>query len=133
MPTSSERLGRDAFFFWRVVVGCWNWTGLLRGGRRRGGLVFEDDVQGVDDAGDVLLEGAGLAHSLGERGRSACFRILGWTAFSLGVSSSETALTPRMVRRMLISRSAPHPRSRKTPSGGRMMAKMILQMSLEGG
>ena len=36
-----------------------------------------------------------------------------------------------MVKRMLISRSAPHPRSRKTPSGGRMMAKMILQMSLE--
>lgn len=31
---------------------------------------------------------------------------------------------------MLIRRSAPHPRSRKTPSGGRMMAKMILQMSL---
>ncbi len=61
------------------------------------------------------------------------FPDLGWTAFSLGVSSSETALTPRMVRRMLISRSAPHPRSRKTPSGGRMMAKMILQMSLEGG
>ena len=39
---------------------------------------------------------------------------------------------PRMVRQMLIRKSAPHPRSRNTPSGGRMMAKMILQMSLEG-
>ena len=37
-----------------------------------------------------------------------------------------------MVRQMLIRKSAPHPRSRNTPSGGRMMAKMILQMSLEG-
>lgn len=37
---------------------------------------------------------------------------------------------PRMVKQMLIKRSAPHPRSRKTPRGGRMMAKMILQMSL---
>jgi len=31
---------------------------------------------------------------------------------------------------MLMRKSAPHPRSRKTPSGGRIMAKMILQMSL---
>lgn len=30
-----------------------------------------------------------------------------------------------------MSRSPPHPRSRKTPSGGRMMAKMNLQMSLQ--
>lgn len=37
---------------------------------------------------------------------------------------------PRMVKQMLISRSAPQPRSRKTPRGGRMMAKMILQISL---
>lgn len=37
---------------------------------------------------------------------------------------------PRMVNRMLIRKSAPHPRSRKTPRGGRIMAKMILQMSL---
>lgn len=37
---------------------------------------------------------------------------------------------PRMVRRMLMSRSAPQPRSRKTPRGGRMTARMILQMSL---
>ena len=31
---------------------------------------------------------------------------------------------------MLINRSEPQPRSRKTPRGGRMMARMILQMSL---
>jgi hypothetical protein len=35
-----------------------------------------------------------------------------------------------MVRRILIRTSEPQPRSRKTPSGGRMTAKMILQMSL---
>lgn len=35
-----------------------------------------------------------------------------------------------MVKQMLIKKSAPHPFSRKTPRGGRMMAKMILQMSL---
>jgi len=35
-----------------------------------------------------------------------------------------------MVKRMLMRRSAPHPRSRKTPRGGRMMARMILQISL---
>lgn len=39
-------------------------------------------------------------------------------------------IQPRMVKQMLMSRSAPQPRSRKTPRGGRMMAKMILQMSL---
>jgi len=37
---------------------------------------------------------------------------------------------PRIVNRMLIKRSAPHPRSRKTPRGGRMTARMILQISL---
>lgn len=37
---------------------------------------------------------------------------------------------PRMVSRMLMSKSAPQPRSRKTPRGGRMMARMILQISL---
>jgi hypothetical protein len=31
---------------------------------------------------------------------------------------------------MLISRSGPQPRSKKTPTGGRIIAKMILQMSL---
>lgn len=30
---------------------------------------------------------------------------------------------------MLMSKSAPHPRSRKTPRGGRMTARMILQIS----
>ena len=30
-----------------------------------------------------------------------------------------------------MQKSAPQPRSRKTPRGGRMMAMMILQMSLE--
>jgi hypothetical protein len=39
---------------------------------------------------------------------------------------------PRMVRRMLMKKSAPQPRSRKTPTGGRMMARRILQMSLKG-
>lgn len=34
-----------------------------------------------------------------------------------------------MVNRMLMRRSAPQPRSRKTPKGGRSTAKMILQMS----
>lgn len=43
-----------------------------------------------------------------------------WTVFDI----------PRIVRRMLIRRSAPQPRSRKTPMGGRMMARMILQISL---
>lgn len=37
-----------------------------------------------------------------------------------------------MVSRMLMRRSAPHPRSKKTPRGGRKMARMILQMSLRG-
>lgn len=40
-------------------------------------------------------------------------------------------IQPRMVKQMLMRRSAPQPRSRKTPRGGRTMAKMILQMSLE--
>ena len=31
----------------------------------------------------------------------------------------------------LMSRSAPQPRSRKTPTGGMKMAKMILMMSLQ--
>lgn len=37
---------------------------------------------------------------------------------------------PKMVRTMLINRSAPQPTSRKTPRGGRITAKMNLQMSL---
>lgn len=39
---------------------------------------------------------------------------------------------PRIVNRMLMSKSAPQPTSRNTPRGGRMMAKMNLQMSLRG-
>lgn len=35
-----------------------------------------------------------------------------------------------MVRQMLMNISLLHPRSRKTPSGGRMIAKKILMMSL---
>lgn len=31
-----------------------------------------------------------------------------------------------------MKKSAPQPRSRKTPTGGRKMARRILQMSLEG-
>jgi len=34
-----------------------------------------------------------------------------------------------MVKKMLMTKSAPHPRSNRTPTGGRMMARMILQMS----
>lgn len=34
-----------------------------------------------------------------------------------------------MVKRMLIRRSALQPRSKKTPTGGMKMAKMILMMS----
>jgi hypothetical protein len=41
-------------------------------------------------------------------------------------------IQPRMVKQMLIRMSALHPRSRKTPSGGRIKAKNILQMSLRG-
>jgi len=37
---------------------------------------------------------------------------------------------PRIVNRMLIKRSAPHPLSRNTPRGGRTTARMILQISL---
>ena len=37
---------------------------------------------------------------------------------------------PSRVRPMLMSKSTPSPRSNKTPRGGKMMARMILQMSL---
>ncbi len=37
---------------------------------------------------------------------------------------------PSIVRTMLMRKSALQPRSRKTPRGGRKMARMILQMSL---
>jgi len=37
---------------------------------------------------------------------------------------------PRQVRRMLINKSAPQPRSKNTPSGGRRTAQMMEKMSL---
>lgn len=40
-------------------------------------------------------------------------------------------IQPRIVKQMLMRKSAPHPRSRKTPRGGRIKAKMSLQISLE--
>jgi hypothetical protein len=43
---------------------------------------------------------------------------------------NEERVLPRMVSRMLIRRSVPQPRSRKTPTGGRMMARRTLQISL---
>ena len=64
----------------------------------------------MDDAGNILMVG------------------LVWPLLFTG--DEEAMLTPRMVRRMLMHRSPPHPRSRKTPRGGRRTAKMILQMSL---
>ena len=41
-----------------------------------------------------------------------------------------TGMYPRTVNRMLMRKSALQPRSRKTPRGGRKMARMILQISL---
>ncbi len=73
-------------------------------------LVLEDDVQGVDDAGNVACE-----VSIG---------------FRVGGGAVQRSNVPRQVSRMLMSRSAPQPRSRKTPRGGRRTAKMILMMSL---
>lgn len=60
---------------------------------------------------------------------------MSWKArcFDFGGAGDETErkrVLPRMVNRMLMRKSAPQPRSRKTPTGGRMMARMILQMSL---
>ena len=40
-------------------------------------------------------------------------------------------MKPRIVRAMLMRRSALHPRSKNTPIGGKMMAKMILQISVQ--
>lgn len=73
-------------------------------------LILEDDVQGVDDAGDVC----GVCQWL-RVGVQCCFEIY---------------VQPRMVRSKLMRRSAPQPRSRKTPRGGSTMAQMILMMSL---
>jgi len=36
---------------------------------------------------------------------------------------------PKIVKQILMIKSTPHPRSSRTPIGGRKMAKMILQMS----
>jgi hypothetical protein len=38
-------------------------------------------------------------------------------------------MNPKSVRRMLMTKSLPQPFSRKTPSGGRIIAPMNLQMS----
>jgi hypothetical protein len=79
-------------------------------------LVFENNVQRVQDTGDETCKGR---------------KKLVVSAKLFGVRShAERNSLPRMVRPMLISRSTPQPFSRKTPRGGRMMAKMILQMSL---
>ena len=75
-------------------------------------LVLEDDVEGVYDSGDILCGVSALSDLREDKGGK-------WKP------------TPRIVRRMLMQKSAPQPRSRKTPRGGRMMAMMILQMSLE--
>jgi len=40
-------------------------------------------------------------------------------------------MNPRQVSAMLIRRSTPHPRSAKTPKGGRIIAKINLQMSMQ--
>jgi hypothetical protein len=77
--------------------------------RLRRFLILQDDVEGVNDAGDVTVALSAFCNCRK--------RLLRWTY-------------PRMVRRMLIRRSAPQPRSRKTPRGGRMTARMILQISL---
>lgn len=50
--------------------------------------------------------------------------------WSTGRTRVEVNLQPRMVRSRLMRRSAPQPRSRKTPRGGSTMAQMILIMSL---
>jgi hypothetical protein len=111
-------------------------------------LVLENDVQSVNKTGNKTYGEKINQHwitgvskkcegdwtdedSAGHWGELVC----------LGVASDMTAMCgshvigwvldlPRIVRGMLINRSIPQPRSRKTPRGGRMMAKMILQISL---
>jgi hypothetical protein len=78
-------------------------------------LVLKDDVQGVDDAGDVCR--GGLSASGAER---------------LWRTGGKRDLQPRTVNSRLMRRSAPQPRSRKTPRGGSTTAQMILMMSLLG-
>jgi hypothetical protein len=77
-------------------------------------LVLKNDVQGVDDAGDVC-----------ERDLSACC-----PEEECGEGGKD--LQPRTVNSRLMRRSAPQPRSRKTPRGGSTTAQMILMMSLLG-
>lgn len=36
---------------------------------------------------------------------------------------------PKIVKRILMKKSAPHPLSKRTPTGGKMMAKKTLQIS----
>ena len=74
-------------------------------------LVLENDVQSVNDTT-----------------ASKSVRVRMHHIFIL--SRSTYGMYPSTVSRMLINRSAPHPRSRKTPTGGRKMARMILMMSL---
>lgn len=75
-------------------------------------LILENDVQCVYDSRDVASPKSVRSTDTGETKVSDAY--------------------PRIVSRMLIRRSAPQPRSRKTPRGGRKMARMILQMSLGG-
>lgn len=75
-------------------------------------LILEDDVQGVDDTWDETVEDVSTSFY--------CVEI------DSQMGSWQDEMTyPRIVRRMLIRTSAPHPRSRKTPRGGRMIATMI--------
>lgn len=80
--------------------------------------ILENDVERVNDTRDPSELVNSLAKILVyEPPMGYCARI-----------GQGKALT--IVNRMLMRKSAPQPRSRKTPRGGRMKAKMILQMSL---
>jgi hypothetical protein len=61
---------------------------------------------------------------------SSCCRRLQIRQINTYMAWITPGIHPRMVNKMLIRKSAPQPRSRKTPRGGRIMAKIILQMSL---
>ena len=77
-------------------------------------LILQYDVECVDDARNVT-----------------CWRYV--RKRECQGPSEPRGNIPSMVRRMFIKRSAPQPRSKKTPSGGRIMAKMILMISLRSG
>lgn len=100
----------------RDAVGELHGAGFSGPGEKGRELVFADDVEGVDDAGDVLKEGT-----------VSLLLLRGMPGLGRGKE-----LTPRMVSRMLRSRRESQPSSRKTPRGGRRTAKIILQMSLGG-